>query len=72
MGRYSTASEKIRPKLINLEYVIAENGESWERTHKMFFFRADPHAIDVLKIAGIDYDSLANNHSLDFGECRKK
>jgi poly-gamma-glutamate capsule biosynthesis protein CapA/YwtB (metallophosphatase superfamily) len=59
-------------RLINLEYVIAKNGESWERTPNMFFFRADPHAIDGLKIAGIDYVSLANNHWLDFGEYRKK
>jgi len=55
-------------RLINLECVIAENGKPGERTPKVFFFRADPHAIDVLKIAGIDYVSLANNHSLDFGE----
>ena len=34
----------------------------------MFFFRADPHAIDVLKIAGVNCVSLANNHTLDFGE----
>ena len=54
--------------LINLECVIAKNGTSWDKTPKLFFFRADPHAIDVLKIAGVNYVSLANNHTLDFGE----
>ena len=55
-------------RLINLECVIAEDGKPWDRSPKVFFFRADPHAIDVLKAAGIDYVSLANNHTLDFGD----
>ncbi|MCX9011252.1 MAG: CapA family protein [Candidatus Methanoperedens sp.] len=55
-------------RLINLECVIAEDGKPWDRSPKVFFFRADPHAVDVLKTAGIDYVSLANNHTLDFGE----
>lgn len=55
-------------RLINLECVIAKDGAPWDKTPKMFFFRADPHAIDVLKIAGENYVSLANNHTLDFGE----
>ncbi len=60
--------KKAHLRLINLECVIAENGYQWDKTPKMFFFRADPPAIDVLKVAGIDYVSLANNHTLDFGE----
>ena len=54
--------------LINLECVIAANGRPWTRTPKVFHFRADPEAIEVLKAAGVDYVSLANNHSLDFEE----
>ncbi len=54
--------------LINLECVIAKDGKAWDKTPKVFFFRAGPHAIDVLKIAGVNYVSLANNHTLDFGE----
>ncbi len=54
--------------LINLECVIAKDGTQWDKTPKVFFFRADPHAIDVLKIAGVNYVSLANNQTLDFGE----
>jgi poly-gamma-glutamate capsule biosynthesis protein CapA/YwtB (metallophosphatase superfamily) len=54
--------------LINLERVIAKDGTQWDRTPKVFFFRADRHAIDVLKIAGVNCVSLTNNHTLDFGE----
>lgn len=54
--------------LINLECVIASNGKPWTRTPKVFHFRAEPRAIEVLRVAGIDYVSLANNHTLDFEE----
>lgn len=54
--------------LINLECVIAKDGKPWDKTPKVFFFRADPTAINVLKVAGIDYVTLANNHTLDFQE----
>jgi poly-gamma-glutamate capsule biosynthesis protein CapA/YwtB (metallophosphatase superfamily) len=30
------------------------------------YFKADPEAIEVLTLAGIDYVTLSNNHSLDF------
>ncbi len=53
---------------INLECVIAKSGERWNKTPKVFFFRADPTVIDVLKLAGIDYVTLANNHTMDFQE----
>lgn len=55
-------------QLINLECVIAKDGTPWDKTPKIFFFRADPYAIDVLKEARVNYVSLANNHTLDFGE----
>lgn len=54
--------------LINLECVIATDGRPWAKTPKVFFFRADPQAVEALKVAGIDYVSLANNHSMDFRE----
>jgi len=54
--------------IINLENAIAESGKEWSKTPKVFFFRADPKAIDVLKAAGIDYVTLANNHILDYEE----
>ncbi|HEX6507279.1 MAG TPA: CapA family protein [Chloroflexota bacterium] len=55
-------------RLINLECVIALTGEPWTRTPKMFHFRADPVAIETLRLASIDCVSLANNHVLDYHE----
>jgi len=52
--------------IINLENAIARSGKEWSKTPKVFFYRADPKAIDVLKSAGIDYATLANNHVLDY------
>lgn len=52
--------------LVNLECAISSKGKKWDKTFKMFHFRADPEAIQVLKTACIDYVSLANNHVLDY------
>jgi poly-gamma-glutamate synthesis protein (capsule biosynthesis protein) len=54
--------------LINLECVISSKGTKWTKTFKLFHFRANPDAIRVLKTALIDYVSLANNHTMDYGE----
>src|SRR3989338_2130228 len=54
--------------IINLENAIAKSGMPWNKTPKVFFYKADPKAIDVLKVAGIDYATLANNHVLDYEE----
>ena len=40
--------------IINLESVIARNGQPWARWPKVFHFRADPVAITSLESAGID------------------
>ncbi|MEM2139791.1 CapA family protein [Nitrososphaera sp.] len=53
--------------LVNLECVISSKGSEWSKTFKVFHFRANPDAIRVLKTASIDYVSLANNHTLDYG-----
>ena len=52
--------------LINLECAISSGGNKWNKTFKMFHFRAHPEAIRVLSTAYIDYVSLANNHILDY------
>lgn len=52
----------------NLECAISARGREWDRTPKVFHFRAVPDAIEVLKAARVSYVSLANNHVLDFGE----
>jgi poly-gamma-glutamate capsule biosynthesis protein CapA/YwtB (metallophosphatase superfamily) len=55
-------------RIINLECAITEHKRPWSRTSKVFHFRADPLAIEVLRAAGVDACSLANNHTLDFEE----
>jgi poly-gamma-glutamate capsule biosynthesis protein CapA/YwtB (metallophosphatase superfamily) len=54
--------------IINLECAITEHRLPWSRTPKVFHFRADPLAIEVLRAARVDACSLANNHTLDFEE----
>lgn len=50
--------------LVNLETAITTRGRA-ER--KPYTFRAPPKALEVLKWAGIDAVSMANNHAADFG-----
>jgi poly-gamma-glutamate capsule biosynthesis protein CapA/YwtB (metallophosphatase superfamily) len=55
-------------RMVNLECAITQHNRPWSRTAKVFHFRADPKAVQVLKAAHIDAVSLANNHVLDFEE----
>jgi poly-gamma-glutamate capsule biosynthesis protein CapA/YwtB (metallophosphatase superfamily) len=55
-------------RVINLECAITEHKRPWSRTPKVFHFRADPPAVEVLRAARVDACSLANNHTLDFEE----
>jgi poly-gamma-glutamate capsule biosynthesis protein CapA/YwtB (metallophosphatase superfamily) len=55
-------------RVINLECAITGHRRPWSRTPKVFHFRADPLAVEVLKAARVDACSLANNHTLDFEE----
>lgn len=52
----------------NLECAITAHTEIWTGTPKVFYFRADPEAVDVLKAGNVKCVTLANNHSLDFEE----
>jgi poly-gamma-glutamate capsule biosynthesis protein CapA/YwtB (metallophosphatase superfamily) len=52
--------------LINLECPVSSKGKEWNKTIKVFHFRANLDAIQVLNSASIDYVSLANNHILDY------
>ncbi|HEU4483705.1 MAG TPA: CapA family protein [Nitrososphaeraceae archaeon] len=52
--------------LINLECPVSSKGKKWNKTFKVFHFRANLDAIQVLNSASIDYVSLANNHILDY------
>lgn len=54
-------------RILNLECALTDHRIRWERTYKVFHFRADPvRAIRTLEAARIDACSLANNHVLDF------
>src|SRR5919202_1012236 len=55
-------------RIINLECAITDHEQPWSYTPKVFHFRADPFAVEVLQAAHIDGCSLANNHTLDFEE----
>ncbi|MCI0747659.1 MAG: CapA family protein [Verrucomicrobia subdivision 3 bacterium] len=54
-------------RVCNLECVMSDIGSPWSATPKVFHFRSDKKNLAVLKAAGIDAVSLANNHTLDFG-----
>jgi len=54
--------------IANLECAITEFDRPWSKTIKVFHFRADPAAVEVLRAANIRCVSLANNHTLDFQE----
>ena len=67
-GDFIDSLKKADLTIINLENAIAKSGKEWSKTPKVFFYRADPKAIEVLKAAHIDYVTLANNHVLDYDE----
>ena len=52
--------------IINLETSVTTHPIPWP--DKVFNYRMHPANIEALKIARVDYASLANNHTLDFGE----
>jgi poly-gamma-glutamate synthesis protein (capsule biosynthesis protein) len=52
----------------NLECAITDRRQPWQKMPKGFHFRADPAAVGILRAARIRCVSLANNHTLDFGE----
>lgn len=55
--------------MLNLECALtAHSGPPLDRLPKAFYFRADPPALRTLRLAGVDFASLANNHAGDFGE----
>jgi poly-gamma-glutamate capsule biosynthesis protein CapA/YwtB (metallophosphatase superfamily) len=55
-------------RFCNLECAISDRGSRWSPAEKAFHFRTDAKNVEVLKRAGIDAVSLANNHVLDFDE----
>lgn len=54
--------------IANLECAITQRETKNPLVAKAFHFRADPVAVDVLRAGNVRCVSLANNHTLDFGE----
>ncbi len=53
---------------INLECALTSTTERWPGDpDKPFFFRAEPSAVETLRVGHVSFASLANNHILDFG-----
>ncbi|MGH7630105.1 MAG: CapA family protein [Gemmatimonadales bacterium] len=54
--------------LVNLECALTAQANRWFGAEpKPFHFRAEPSAVETLRLAGVDFVSLANNHIGDFG-----
>ncbi|GII22141.1 hypothetical protein Pme01_17380 [Planosporangium mesophilum] len=51
--------------MVNLETAVTERGTP---EPKQFHFRAPASAFDAVKAAGVDVVTIANNHSLDYGQ----
>ena len=52
--------------LVNQEFVFTNSTHHIGK--KAFYFKAPPSHVSILSNAGIDFVSLANNHSLDYGK----
>jgi hypothetical protein len=64
LGSGATPLRRADIAVVNLETAVTDGGE---QASKEFAFRAPPHALRVLKDAGIDAVSVANNHGEDYG-----
>lgn len=60
--------ERADLSLLNLECCISDRGTKWPAPGKPFHFRAPPEAVSTLTGLGVDCVTLANNHSLDYGQ----
>jgi poly-gamma-glutamate capsule biosynthesis protein CapA/YwtB (metallophosphatase superfamily) len=65
IGETSAVFQKADLAMLNLETSIAAGGKP---EPKEFHFRAPPTALTALKAAGIDVTTMANNHTLDYGQ----
>jgi poly-gamma-glutamate synthesis protein (capsule biosynthesis protein) len=53
---------------VNLECALTRSTRRWQSGgFKPFFFRAGPEVVETLRLAGVDFACLANNHAADFG-----
>lgn len=54
--------------IMNNEFVYMEEGRSEALHGKDYTFRAEPEAVELLEVFGVDAVTLANNHVYDYGE----
>ena len=52
--------------MVNNEFTYSTRGT--KANNKSFTFRANPERVNILKEMGVDLVSLANNHSMDYGQ----
>ncbi|KGX92575.1 capsule biosynthesis protein [Pontibacillus halophilus JSM 076056 = DSM 19796] len=57
--------ERSHYSVVNLETPVTHRGTAFP---KIYNFRASPKLLDGLQHSGVDLVSLANNHTLDYGE----
>jgi poly-gamma-glutamate synthesis protein (capsule biosynthesis protein) len=65
VGPFAKALRAADFAMVNLETAVTGRGTPQPKT---FHFRAPPTAYRAVKAAGIDLVSLANNHTLDYGQ----
>jgi poly-gamma-glutamate capsule biosynthesis protein CapA/YwtB (metallophosphatase superfamily) len=65
LGPISSVFESADVAMVNLETAVTERGTP---EPKQFHFRAPASAFDAVHAAGIDVVTIANNHSLDYGQ----
>jgi poly-gamma-glutamate capsule biosynthesis protein CapA/YwtB (metallophosphatase superfamily) len=65
LGPIASVFESADVAMVNLETAVTERGTP---EPKQFHFRASPSAFDAVRAAGIDVVTIANNHSLDYGQ----
>jgi poly-gamma-glutamate synthesis protein (capsule biosynthesis protein) len=54
--------------MVNLECALTAHAQPWhDGENKAFYFRAEPSAVETLRIGRVDFASVANNHCCDFG-----
>lgn len=64
-GPIAPVLESADVAMVNLETAITERGTP---EPKQFHFRAPASAFDAVRAAGVDVVTIANNHSLDYGQ----
>jgi len=67
-GNLLSVLQEVDLFLVNLECALTAHTQPWHNgEYKAFYFRAGPSVAETLRIGRVDFASVANNHSCDFG-----